>query len=527
MATHPMTETGLAKFSDEVKSLLLEGRSADAGAACDRLRSEHPTSAGAQLLASRVYQQLGLFDRMLETASRASGLAPTDVASQLQVVEGLIYCAQINVALNRLSSIEKHAASDHRLMQAVAEMYLHCQSHADARRCYQRAVDLQPGNSDYLFNLAAQCVALGEIDRAEALFSQAIELRPGDFGAYQNRSMLKTWGVDNNHVSQLSRLLERVPPGHPGEIPLCYALAKEYEDLGESVQSFALLQRGAQARRNKLAYKVKTDVDAMARIRQVFDGHHAPGRTVTARAVESIFVLGLPRSGTTLVDRILGSHSQVDSLGEINDFAFALIRLANGSVGKLELIDRSAHLDFERLGDLYTEGLASYGRHATWLTNKMPQNYLYIALIRLALPDSRIVHLRRHPLDSCYAMYKTLFRMGYPFSYSLEDLGHYYLAYHQLMAHWRETIPDAFIDIDYESLVHHQEETSRNLVEYCGLAWEPACLEFHKNDAPAATASAAQVRRKVYNTSVNRWREFEAQLQPLAEFLSANGIDCA
>ena len=520
-----MTKADLAKHAQEIKQLFANGRTADAGALCDRLRLAYPESAPLALLASEVYQQLGKFDLMLETASRASRLEPANMTSQLRVIEGYIYCGRIDLALGRLSAIETRMSGDHRMMQSVAEMYLHCQAHGEARRCYQRAADLQPENASYRFNLAAECVALGELDHAEKLFNQVIAGDPTDFGAYQNRSMLKTWGTDNNHVSELSQLLARLPDGHAGEVPLCYALAKEYEDIGESAQSFALLRRGAQARRDKLAYQVKSDVEVMARISQTFDQELLANRVSVNRPVTPVFVLGLPRSGTTLVDRILSSHSQVESLGEINDFAFALIRLANGG-GKLEMVDRSARIDFNRLGELYTSGLASYGRRAACLINKTPQNYLYMGLIRLALSHAKIIHLRRHPLDSCYAMYKTLFRMGYPFSYSLEDLGHYYVAYHQLMAHWRATIPDAFIDIDYESLVLNQEESSRRLVQYCGLDWEQRCLEFHKNESVAATASAAQVRKKIYNTSVNRWRDYQQELKPLARFLTENGIDC-
>jgi len=238
-------------------------------------------------------------------------------------------------------------------------------------------------------------------------------------------------------------------------------------------------------------------------------------------------VLGLPRSGTTLVDRVLSSHSQVSSLGEINDFAFALTRVAAGPGGKLELIERSAAIDFGRLGQLYRQSTAGYGEAAPALIDKMPLNYLYLGLIHLALPGARVIHLRRHPLATCHAMFKTLFRMGYPFSYSLDDLGQYYVAYHRLMAHWRAAIPHSFIDVDYETLVDAQEATSRGLVQYCGLEWEDACLAFHANASPAATASAAQVRRPLYRSSLDRWRSYERQLAPLAEYLTNHGIDCS
>ncbi len=203
------------------------------------------------------------------------------------------------------------------------------------------------------------------------------------------------------------------------------------------------------------------------------------------------------------------------------------MRLASGPGGKQGMIARSAGIDFGQLGALYRDALAGYGNPAPYLINKMPANFLYLGLIRLALPGAKVVHLRRHPLDACYAMYKTLFRMGYPFSYSLADLGHYYLAYHRLMAHWRDIMPDAFVEIDYDTLTAQQEAVSRAMLDQLDLPWEAACLAFHTNAAPSATASAAQVRRPMYRSSVQRWRQFEQQLAPLADFLSSHGIDCS
>jgi hypothetical protein len=191
------------------------------------------------------------------------------------------------------------------------------------------------------------------------------------------------------------------------------------------------------------------------------------------------------------------------------------------------MVDRSSAIDFVRLGELYLEGVTGYGERGPCLIDKMPLNFLYIGLIHLALPGARIIHVRRHPMASCHAIFKTLFRMGYPYSYSLDDIGRYYLAYHRLMAHWRTAIPASFIDLDYEALIDDQEGGTRRLLEYCGLEWQDACLEFHRNTSPAATASAVQVRRPLYRSSLEQWRHYETQLAPLARMLEENGIDCA
>ena len=199
-----------------------------------------------------------------------------------------------------------------------------------------------------------------------------------------------------------------------------------------------------------------------------------------------------------------------------------------GSCGdKAALIRRSASLDVAELGRRYRHALASHGLAAPRVVNKTPANWLYRALIHAALPEARVLHLQRHPMDACYAMFKTLFRMGYPYSYSLADLAAYYAAYDRLLAHWCALLPQAVLDVSYEGLVQDQEGGSRRLLAHAELDFEPACLAFHANPASSSTASAAQVRRPMYKDSVGKWRRYEAQLAPLQDALLAAGVDLA
>jgi hypothetical protein len=234
--------------------------------------------------------------------------------------------------------------------------------------------------------------------------------------------------------------------------------------------------------------------------------------------------LGLPRSGTTLVDRILSSHSQVASLGETNDFVNAVMSLAGPAKTKDQLIEATAHLDFAELGQSYCVAQAGHGQAANHLIDKTPSNFLYLGLIAKALPDAKVIHLQRNPMDSCFGMYKALFRMGYPFSYDLGDLAKYYLAYRNLMDHWRKHLPGRLFDLQYEALVKEPEENIRQLLGFCGLQWEDGCLNFHENQSPSATASAAQIRQPMYKSAVERWRHYEHQLEPLKHELEAGGI---
>ena len=442
----------------------------------------------------------------------------------LDRVQHLLFDGDVRRAIAALKKLERQSLQDHFLLQKVAEMYINCGQHEQAGRCYARSVQLQPSNPAYLYNLAASHIALGKMDEAEKLFTEVIRLKPGDLGAWLNRSSLKKQTGQSNHIEQLKYVKSHLSSDDPGNIPCCYALAKELEDLQRYDESFAFLQEGSAQRHRQLQYDVSEDVRAMEQIAGCFSQEFLDTERPTYDSNRPIFILGLPRSGTTLVDRIISSHSQVSSLSEHNTLSFALMRESVGVKGKSALIDHSTRLDFAALGEHYCKGIDGFGKPAARLIDKTPLNFLYLGLLHLALPGARIIHLRRKPLDSCFAMYKTLFGTGYPFTYSLQDVGRYYIAYRLLMDHWRKVIPGAFLDVDYESMVADQEGETRRILDYCDLQWEDACLEFHRNQEPAATASAAQVRQPVYSSSVGLWRNYSRQLAPFAGKLREFGI---
>lgn len=414
-------------------------------------------------------------------------------------------------------------ASDHpRLLQDVGALYSHLNRHDSAERCYGRAASLTPRDSQALYNWATCLIALGRLTEAESALTQVIALSPQDYDAYYNRSTLRRQTPLSNHVVELQTLLSRpgLPPG--GVVAVGYALAKEFEDLGRHVDSFAALKRGADARRRQLSYRVEDDLASMQDIARGFDLNYLRSPGECCEDSRPLFIVGLPRSGTTLVDRILSSHSEVLSRGESSDWAATVMQLAGPARDKRDLIERATAIDPAALGRAYCARLPSSG--TAHVIDKTPINFLYLAMIRRALPNARIVHVRRQPLDVCYAMYKTLFRMAYPFSYDLSDLGRYFVGYHGLMQHWRTLLGNDLIEVDYEDLVADQEGVTRRLLQQCGLAWEGNCLDFDRNQAPTLTASAAQVRQPIYRSSVALWQRYEAELQPLKRLLDAAGV---
>ncbi len=515
----------IPSIPDNINFLISTGKRSAALAACEEWLMGNNSNSRAYLAATAIAKKLGNFDLMRDWATTASTIDPRNFDARLLWIESQIYCGEILAARNELSNIEEDARGDDILLQNIATLYSNCAQHADALRCYEKSWSLRPEHAPYQYNLATSAVTLGQIDRAEALFDEVLQSHPADFGALLNRSQLKTWTSGNNHVEELLSILKLMPEGKPGRSHVCYALGKEFEDIGSFDQAFAYLEIGANERRQRMSYQVGTDEAAIEAIRCTFSEVQLKQIEIQSSGAAPFFVLGLPRSGTTLVEHNLAAHSQIGTLGEIENFAFALMRLTAGDGGKQEMITRSAAIDFRALGHMYRHSLEGYGQSKPNLINKTPLNYLYLGLIRLALPESRIINLRRNPMDVCFAMFKTHFRMGYPFSYSLTDLARYYIAYDSLMAHWRSNIPGGFMDIDYEDLVDDQEESVRAIVDYCGLTWDDACLKFHAQSIPSATASASQVRQPIYRKSLNRWKSYANQLAPLAEQLTAHGID--
>jgi len=524
-----MNSTGRTVFLAQIDGLLQSRQLPDAERACNDALASTPGNADVLLRLAHARQQMGNFDGMLEAVTLAASAAPSRLDVKLVNASALAHCGLIAEARAALSDVQKAAQSDSAGLRHVAEAWVHLNGFVNAEQCLRRLLVLSPDDTSALFALSSVRVALGDMTEAETLLDAVIAKARFDHDAFYNRSTLRRQSAASNHVVELQAQLKAQSiggrkPSSAGEVPLCYALAKEFEDLGDHARSAEFLFRGAGVRRRQMSYRVETDVEAMAALEMAFPTAALDGVQVEHDRPGPIFIVGLPRSGTTLVDRIMSAHSAVASLGELTDLALAVTRLNFPAGNKLALIGKSAGMDFATLGAAYRRAIGGYGAGKAWLIDKTPANFLYLGLIVKAMPEARIIHLRRHPMAAGHAMFKTLFRMGYPFSYDLEDLGKYIAAYLRLMDHWRRAMPGRFLDVDYEELVHHQEPVSQRMLEHCGLSWEDDCLSFHENSSPSATASASQVRQPMYQGSVELWRRYERELEPLARTLSGLGV---
>jgi tetratricopeptide (TPR) repeat protein len=396
---------------------------------------------------------------------------------------------------------------------------------------YRKANELQPGIDLFEANLAACAVYLGLIDEAREIYQRLLRKYPAHQRNHYHLSRLAS-ATDTAHIEQMQAILRRLNQPPDKNIFMYYAIGKEFEDLERWDEAFAWYRRAGEAVSGVAHYELAEDLALIDRIIEVCDAGWLaaePRSLPVARGGQTpIFVVGLPRTGSTLTERILSSHSLVESLGE-TQFMQMVIRRESG-VQSLEattpaMIEGAARQDIRRIGQGYLDAVAYRLGERPMFIDKLPYNFLFLGFIAKAWPDARMIYLRRNPMDACFAMYKQVFTWAYKFSYSLENLGRYYVAHQRLLDHWRELLGDRLVEVEYEALVSDQEGQTRQMLARLGLDFEDACLHFDRNEAASTTASSVQVREKIHGRSVRRWTHFRAQLQPLREILEGAGIE--
>jgi tetratricopeptide (TPR) repeat protein len=460
-------------------------------------------------------------ERLLRHALRQSEHLPLAYRGLAPTLLGLGRLTEAEAATQYLRRIEPQNPQTWVTTAGVATRAMR---QAEAVEAYQRALELIPREAGLWMSIGHLQKTLGLRAESEASYKQALVLDPGRAEGYWSLADLKNYAFSDPEISAMRQLIASDPRGPSNEAQLNFALGKAFEQRRRYPEAFTHYARGAELRRREAPFDIRQFERRSERIRTFFDAaffaaHSGSGDSSRA----PIFIVGLPRSGSTLVEQILASHSAIEGTMELPN-VLNIVQdfddMAPGRSGYPEAVGRVHRERLAELGRRYIEETMPLLRlERPRFTDKLPNNFSHVGLIHAILPQATVIDVRRHPLDACFSTFKQYFAQGQNFSYDLEDLGRYYRCYLALMDHWDAVLPGKVLHIQYEQLVRSPEAGIRRLLGHCGLDFEPGCVTFYETERPVRTPSAEQVRQPIYTSAVGYWRHFERELEPLKRAL--------
>ena len=391
----------------------------------------------------------------------------------------------------------------------------------EAEESYDKAIQIKPDYARVYLNRGNSLQVLGQLKEAAESYDKAIQFKPNYAEAHRTLSTLKNYKPDDPQIEFMEGLYrDDAEPGKKDRMHICFALAKAYESLGKYDQSFSYLAEGNHLRSNELNYNIVDDKKVITRSKEIFSaGSPAPDAAPGGNAsIRTLFIVGMPRSGTSLVEQILASHSQVYGAGELKTMGKLVYPILSNFSDQSVSQDNNKIFrnEINTIRDGYFDMLAELNVPEKIITDKLPLNFLFIGFILSAFPEAKIIHVNRDPMATCWSIYKHYFSgKGNGYAYDMSTLAEFYKLYIDLMSFWRERFPDCIYDLCYENLTESQEEETQKLLQFCGLEFENQCLDFHNTKRMVKTASNVQVRKKMYQGSSEAWRKYERHLQPL------------
>ncbi len=482
-----------------------------------------PNSGEAYLLLGVIAGEHQNHAKAIEVLDRAVALSPRHIQAL-----ALAFKARNLTSLNRraeaLETAEASAAlgpRDAQTLDTLGVVFTRAGLHERAAPFYERAAAIQ-GTPGQFYNLGAALQFLGRFDEAKAAYRRCIAKAPHHAQAWSSLTQISRATRETNDIPALEAAFAARSNNWEDGLNLGHALAKSFEDIGNPASAMAWLDRGKSRRRAAQPYREAFDNDLFAAAMRSASLPAEGGY----REAAPIFVVGMPRTGTTLIDRILSSHSEVTSAGELSDFSLVMKRMAKTPspyVLDAETLDVAARLDPAAIGEAYVRSVRATLNLTGRFVDKMPLNVFVAAHLLRALPEARVICLRRHPADTVLANYRQLFSTQfsyYAYAFDLSDTARYFVQFDRLLRHFEACLPpDRFRVVGYEDLVTDFEPSVRRLLDFCGLPFESACLDFHENMAPVATASAAQVRQPLYTSALARWKRYRPALDPAIRIL--------
>jgi tetratricopeptide (TPR) repeat protein len=489
---------------------------------------QNPTDVAAIRMLAEVAARLGRYVDAENLLARCLELSPSFATARAQYASLLNRQSRATEALQQIAPLLAAEPNNPHYRNLKATFLVGIGE-------YQQSIDLYRGILAEYPHRAKVWVTLGHVQKtaghqedAVRAYRRGLELEPGMGEAYFSLANLKTFRFEPHDIAAMQAALDPTPPpaAVENQLQLHFALGKAYEDEAQYETSFQHYAEGNRLRRSQVGYSAAENTRFVRRSRERYTREFfAERQDVGCQSPDPIFIVGLPRAGSTLIDQILSSHSLVEGTMELHD----MISLARGLESRgqhdgpgqyLEVVGTLTPERLRAIGEQYLERTRVQRKtSAPFFIDKMPNNFRHIGLIHLVLPRARIIDARRHPLGSCFSAFKQHFARGQSFSYSLDDLGRYYADYVELMAHFDAVLPGRVHRIHYEALVENTEAEVRRLLDYCGLPFEPQCLRFYENKRAVRTASSEQVRRPIFRAGLDQWRHYEPWLQPLKDAL--------
>jgi tetratricopeptide (TPR) repeat protein len=504
-------------------SMFADGETYEAERLIREFLKTHPNDVEAMRLLARIGLKLEVLDDAEFLLESVLAFAPDYHLARFDYVRVLLQRHRNAKALEQ-SKILLRAEPENRDFRAVyATSCLSLADYDEALRVYRELAEEAPEAPNLHLSIGHALKTLGRQQEAIAAYWSAAQVAPSFGDAYWSLANLKTYRFADDAISQMRQQEERADIELADRYHLCFALGKALEDRGEYAESFTYYARGNALKKEEVRYRPEP-IERNARLQMsVFtEAFLASRQGVGCLRPDPIFIVGLPRAGSTLLEQILASHSQVEGTMELADISRLVLRLqgrmyddqAPAYPGNLR--DMPAE-KFAAFGEKYLADTQIYRSGRPFFIDKNPNNFRHLGLIHLMLPNARIIDARREPMACCFSNFKQLFAAGQEFTYDLQDIGRYYRSYVELMAHWDRVLPGRILRVQHEDVVADLDGNVRRILEFCGLGFEPQCLKFYETERSVRTASSEQVRRPIYTEGLNQWRNFEAWLRPLKE----------
>ncbi|TIX50693.1 tetratricopeptide repeat-containing sulfotransferase family protein [Alteraurantiacibacter aquimixticola] len=446
--------------------------------------------------------------------------------------KSLLLTARIQLKRGNHEAVEKackmvlHDDADNAEARHVLAQLAHERDHFDAAvKLMERAVELSPENPELRNFYGVTLKSVGRLDEARDQLRKAIELEPNNYGSYSTLNDLVDFSEEKELYEKLQELMKDIDPETPERnIPLYYAYAKALDDNGKKAEALKYYISGGKMKREQLAYDEAESAKFFDDIKKAFPAKLFKNRPFAGNDIDRpVFIVGMPRSGSTLAEQIISAHPEVHGAGEVKHFSKAVHQLRDRFPSLSAYPAIMGEMDerqYALLADTYLKAISQGAGNCSRVTDKLLTNYFFCGLINILYPNAKIINTRRNPVDTCLSAFTKLFKDDMPHSYDLGELGQYYQRYAALMDHWQKVLPKgAMMTVQYEDVVADTEAKAREIIDFIGLEWDPACLEFHTSKRPVKTASVAQVRKPIYKTAVERWRKYGNGLKPLIDIV--------